>query len=991
MAQRDDQVEHDGLIPALVRSVTRTVSRRPAGVLWLVGLSVLLSVGITARFLTFKTDRSDLIDTSSAFQQRWLNYIDAFGDKADAVVVVEAADSDIIRTVLDDLGPRVAQEDLFDRVVWRFDPSSLRSKALQFLSPRELETCMGRLDRYREVLRGNWDDAGLQATAGRLARELRSSDRATAEYAARQSLQLVDSLQGTMDGDPFRTPWLSCLNVSEPAATTFAPVYQISEQGTMGFLLAVPLDGGSDFRGTSRSIDRLRELIDETQRRYDGVQIGLTGIPVLESDEMRRSQTDMTLASAVSFLGVGTLLMIGFRGLRHPLLAMLMLLVGLAWSFGFATLFVGHLNILSVSFAAVLVGLGIDFAIHYLARYLELRHQNVLLRPALRQTSWGVGTGIVTAAVTTALAFFCATLTSFLGVAELGIIAGGGILLCCVTTFLVLPAMIAIADRNVEPRRLPTPFRGLLLKRITSTYPGIVTCSTLLALGVISCFALSLSGGQPGFRVRYDANLLNLQASGVESVAVQSRIFQESQGSLLYAVSIADGPAEVRQRRREFEQLETVAHVEDLASHMPRFGFQETGLLVQGIHSRLSHVSDFPRQFPRLNPRAVGLALEDLLDASRRSALPAAQAAGRQLDQILDRFTEGTLEQQLELLTGYQYAMLAALKGELEAIAAISDPTPVSPADFPESVRERFVSPGGQWLLRVYPAFQVWDEQPLARFVSDVRSVDPEATGTPLQNYEAAGQIRDSYFNAALYAFIVIWLVLLVDTVGRGPLLVGLIAPLALIGLAVLLLPYPYSLLTPMQTIGLYLAMVTAGAAIFDFSSVRNTFLTLLPPVGGGAMMFGILAMLGIDLNPANLIVLPLILGIGVDDGVHVIHDFRMQPPGRYRTSSSTINAIMLTSLTSMIGFGSMMLAAHRGLASLGLVLVIGVGSCLFVSLVTLPAILTLVSRRSGGSEIDRFAPPDGVEAADPGSESETQDQEQAAIVPFKVQRRRAV
>src|SRR5690606_29112238 len=230
-------------------------------------------------------------------------------------------------------------------------------------------------------------------------------------------------------------------------------------------------------------------------------------------------------------------------------------------------------------------------------------------------------------------------------------------------------------------------------------------------------------------------------------------------------------------------------------------------------------------------------------------------------------------------------------------------------------------------------------------------SVDPEATGTPLQNYEAARQIRDSYMNAALYAFVVIWLVLLVDTVGRGPLLVGLITPLALIGLAVLVLPDPHTLLTPMQTLWLYLAMVTAGAAIFDFPSVGNTFLTLLPPLGGGAMMFGILGLLGIDLNPANLIVLPLILGIGVDDGVHVIHDLRMQPPGRYQTSSSTINAIMLTSLTSMIGFGSMMLAAHRGLASLGLVLVIGVGSCLFVSLVTLPAILTLVSRRTAAAD----------------------------------------
>jgi uncharacterized protein len=140
--------------------------------------------------------------------------------------------------------------------------------------------------------------------------------------------------------------------------------------------------------------------------------------------------------------------------------------------------------------------------------------------------------------------------------------------------------------------------------------------------------------------------------------------------------------------------------------------------------------------------------------------------------------------------------------------------------------------------------------------------------------------------------------------------------------------------------------------------------------------MFGILALLKVDLNPANLIVLPLILGIGVDDGVHVIHDFRMQTPGRYQTSSSTINAIILTSLTSMIGFGSMILAAHRGLASLGLVLVIGLGSCLFVSLVPLPAILTLISRRSS------LSAPVEIEPAESSA---------ADLVPFEQPQRRAV
>ena len=145
-------------------------------------------------------------------------------------------------------------------------------------------------------------------------------------------------------------------------------------------------------------------------------------------------------------------------------------------------------------------------------------------------------------------------------------------------------------------------------------------------------------------------------------------------------------------------------------------------------------------------------------------------------------------------------------------------------------------------------------------------------------------------------------------------------------------------------------------------------------------MMFGILALLGIDLNPANLIVLPLILGIGVDDGVHMIHDYRMQPIGRYHTSSSTINAIILTSLTSMIGFGSMMLSAHRGLASLGMVLVVGLGSCLFVSLVPLPAILTLISRRSLRDQ-------ENVEE----TAEETAAPATVELVPFPQPQRRAV
>ncbi len=240
--------------------------------------------------------------------------------------------------------------------------------------------------------------------------------------------------------------------------------------------------------------------------------------------------------------------------------------------------------------------------------------------------------------------------------------------------------------------------------------------------------------------------------------------------------------------------------------------------------------------------------------------------------------------------------------------------------------------------------------EPLTRFVQDVRTVDPDVTGTPLQNYEASRQIRDSYETAALYAFGVICLTLLVDFLGREHKLLVLGPPLVVVLFAFMMLQTRRIEVSPLVLIGSYLLMATAIAAILDIKNLRDAMLAMIPPITGGLMMFGVLGLFGIDLNPANLIVLPLLLGIGVDNGVHLVHDFRTQK-GRYRTSSSTMNAIALTSLTTMVGFGSMMVAAHRGLYSVGLVLVIGVGSCLFVSLVTLPAILSFLSDRSLAEE----------------------------------------
>ncbi|MBI1312334.1 MMPL family transporter [bacterium] len=967
---------HQGTAFAVSRVLARLAessSSRPG--LWIAAalVSSAVAVALTVALIQFKTDRADLIDPNAEFHRRWLNYTQAFGDASDLVVVVEGDDPEAIKATLEDLGDRVtAERAFFDRVLFKVEPGRLRKKGLQYLSPEQLEQGLEYLRQFQPVLKGGWkllkldslierlliqvyDGANFAATGETEAERLDGQQRLDASL--HHLALLADSLDTFATESQFKNPWPQPLHV-DPTMPIQADqvIYLMNQSGTIGFLKARAVETGDDFNGATPSIDRLRELIAAAQSRHSDVRIGLTGIPVLENDEMRRSQADMIRASLLSVVGVGVLLLIGFRGLKHPLLAMIMLAVGMAWSFGLTTLTIGHLNILSVSFAAILIGLGIDFGIHYLSRYLELRHHGADLRPALIQTSESVGTGILTAAATTSLAFFCAGLTEFLGVAELGIIAGAGVLLCAAAAFTVLPALVTFADRNVAERQLPTPFHEDALRQFISRRPLTALIMSTLAIAIPASHAFEWRDGAIRARVRYDYNLLNLQADSLESVEIQKRIFHSpaederaEQGSLLYAVSLANSREEALSLREKFLKLPTVHHVEELASRLPRYPASETMLLVQGYQAQLARLPDKVPETSPVNPDGVGKALEETLTMCREMEQPAAKQIVASVDHFLDVFDGPQndpvpVEKQSALLTEYQQRMIGALLAQFRAVAESADPDPVTPDDLPPELTSRFISQDGQWLLQVYPREPLWEIEPLTRFVNDVRSVDPQVTGTPLQNFEASQQIMASYQEAALYALIAVSFVLLIDLLGPNAALRTTLPSLVIAACVGVSTVMTEGQLNWAVTLGAFVTLVAAMALVIDWQSVAFTVLTLMPPVAGGVLMYGVLAILDVDLNPANLIVLPLILGIGVDDGVHVVHDFRTRH-GHYQMMASTMNSVILTSLTSMIGFGSMMIAAHRGLYSLGLVLVIGVGSCLFVSLVPLPALLTVFDR----------------------------------------------
>jgi len=867
--------------------LTELVLRYPLATLILGLVLAAIAMGASHRWMGFRTNRLDLLNPKSEFNRRWIEYVREFGDQEDVVVVVEGAGRRQVVPVRDALAEQIAQNpQLFHSVLWRIDPSRLRAKGLYYLSGGELERVEEFLELAERVVPTGWHwlNLGLLGRALCLERA-EAKDAGSAVAAEEQLVRFAQSLQTALDNG-YLSLWPEFGSGTAPADLGDAQQL-LSSGGRIGLVILklVQRDAQGQFVHGAQAVAALRQMIAQTQRQHPEVRIGLTGLPVIEHDEMKSSETSMTQVSLISLVGVSLLFVAGFGGWRHPLLAMISLTVGTAWAMGYITLAIGHLNILSSAFAVILIGQGIDFSMYYVAKYLELRKRIASTRQALVQTIATVGPGVATGAITTAVAFFMAGLTEFTGVAELGIIAGGGILLCWIAGMTLLPAMIHLADTHFPSGHVPQPvdvrsWLDPLLRR-----PGRLLAACC-AITVVLAYGLG--------RLNYDYNLLHLQARGLESVELEQKLLRHTDYNASFALSIASDPSELLARKQRFLALPCVKRVEEIVSLFPS-EVESKRPQVEALHRRLEALLPFvtsggPPPIPAPHPDEL---IRVLLQAQQAMAgsprFAEFQDLAHRAMATLQRLAPAECQARL---AAFQQRLGAELLGRLAGLHAVSNPQPPNLADLPASLVSRFVSPGGRHLMKVYCAGDVWDIDTMKQFVAAVRSVDPNATGNPLQIYEASNQMRRSYEEAALYALLII-----------------------------------------------------VPVVFLDFRSVGYTLLALLPLGVGMLQMFGLMGLLEIPLNPANMIVLPLILGIGIDAGVHVVHDYRAQR-GPYRVSPSTASAVVINSLTNMAGFGSLMFASHRGLQSLGRVLTLGLTCCLFTALVMLPAMLSLRSRR---------------------------------------------
>ncbi len=817
----------------------------------------------TAQNLEFKSERADLIAPDLDWQQRYAEYREHFPRWEDAVVVIDRADfPDAADKFADALGPRIEALPEVQDATWRIDHEALDpaliynateeqlrqltqalSPAADFFAPPDLVAFLKSITRPAPYM--------PQDARDHIATLLRTLD---------PSQEIADPLDPLLNPEPqrFNTP-------SKDLAFIFVQLNTASEASV-------------DARAAG--VAGIRSAIEQTKAdlALEHIPVGVTGIPVLESDETTQSTKDATLASILSFALIALLMLLVYRALAVPLIAMFALLVGVAWSFAWVTLAVGHLQILSVVFTVILLGLGIDVALHLIAR-LELVHPDHDHMPAaLARTYKGVGPGIITGTLTTAVAFAATALTDFAGVAEMGLIAAGGVVLCTIAVLTVLPAALTILpspDKRIRARvgGEGKPSMGAL-GRALFKHPALFA---FLALVVT---VLAVFGAQ---RVRYNPDLLALMPPDAESVKWEHRLAHDNQRSGWHAVVSVDSIQRAYALKTILSSNPSVASVDGIVDALP----DPTTIAAKRDFLRsLSPVPIEQSEPTALNESALRAALADLADEVYEVDANLAAAARSFDDKLM-----------IDLVVAHQrYTQRRALISQLiDELRAANPPTLDT---LPKKLRDQLVGTDNSLLVRIYPAppedqSSILAESTLAPFAQAVLAAAPNATGPAIQIYSSTSLIQSAYKDALLYAAIAIAFLLLLDF--RNP--------------------------------------IDAACA-------------LLPVLLGSVWLLAIMGVLGIDLNFANTIVMPLIVGIGVDAGVHAVHRWKLQPRDPPAgLAGGTGRAITLTSLTTAIGFACMTTAHHNGIQSLGMVMTIGLVTTWAAAMFALPPVLRLRSR----------------------------------------------
>ncbi len=904
----------------LLRRLVRVSCRRPAVTVALSLLLAVLGIGYTLQALTFKTSVRDILPQKAGYVQRYGQYTREFGELEDIVVVVEAGSFEGAKAYASRLVQELHSSPVkFERIAYRIDPKRFLGRQLLYLSTSELQEIRDKIFDHQEFMESFAGDPSLtrllegvntQMAAAFVSNlfDLGLKDQ-DLPVDTRFLRMLLDQMSARLDHPtPYISPWGTLFSFGGDPASDAG--YFLSDDKSLLFILVEPPKGDKgSFVTDQRAIETIRAAIARLRPAFPNAQAGVTGAPALSNDEMSSAFRDSQIATFLAFALTLLVMTLAFVRVGKPLLMLGVLAVSLAWSMGITTLTIGHLTIFSVMFISIVVGIGIDYGIYFLFRYEEEIFLGRNLKEALELTAGRTGPGMLLGALTAGGTFYVLTLTDFQGIRELGFIAGSAILLAWLSMMTFFPALLVMIDRRHAARpRDQKPTRAHQLERIhvpvldrLTSFPRTVLV-TAAAATALSVWAVPSVG--------FDYNLLNLQAKGTESVTWEKRILANTGRSGFNALASAETLDELRRKHHAFDSLPSVSEVDSVLHLIPE-GQQEKIKIIKSFAPLVA-----PVRIGRSSPVDLERLQKDLLDIKRRfdvvaaeagSKLPAEiQAVREKTAALITQLSNADRESAEASLSYLQAQLYRDFVNKFYSLQRNLNPRIVGIEEVPEELKRKFIGANGHFLLQVHPKVDIWEREGARQFVRELRSVDPDVTGAPVITYEATRLMERAYLQGTAYAFV-------------------------LVGLLIFLM----------------------------IRHARESLLALLPLVLGLLWTVGLMHVCGIKFNLANVWGLPLIIGISAEFGLNVILRYMEgRRHGGPLVARSTVMGVALNGITTMVGFGSLMTAAHQGIFSLGLLLTIGSGCGLLASLIVLPVILRMITPSAAGARSGAEAVP---------------------------------
>ncbi|MBN4081359.1 MMPL family transporter [Caldithrix abyssi] len=879
--------------------------------------------------LTIQTNFTNMMPQEDPMVQEFDRIMDEFAGSASMIIVAEGDPAKLVEFA-NRAAPRIEKElpQYVKKVDYKLPRDLIADHALMLMKAKDLENNRALFENPNLVdFLANLNNTFEQEYTGESGGSIEGQEQEQGAVRFMDGIQTFsDELNRALDGG--KNANAAASNAAD--AILFGDNYYRSWDRKMLIMQIVPtfniMDISADTAATNQSEKIIKEIASEI-----GVTAGLTGTVPLQRDEIKAIGEDSFTITSIALVLILALFILAFRMIVSPFMAIITLILGIVWALGITWVLIGELNMMTAMMGVILVGIGIDFSIHIIAVYSESRAAGHDVGEAMRATMQKAGLGVVTGGLTTSAAFLTFVTASSKGYQEFGLALGTGIFMTMLGAMTALPTLLVIRERilaRVFPNRKPKPPRDISYQSLGKT-AGWMAKNPIIGTTILAVLVLFI--GWRGMQITWDYNYLNMEPVGLETIILQDKMIEKMDISGDYAYFTATNLEEAFELTEKAKKMKTSGLVRSIVDFLPPESEQiKRQKIVSDIRRKVKTAkiqkqfdkSDFERfteELIRLEANVMEIQDMANIGGQEKVYLKTGLLVGivpededqtvkswqTKLAKVSDDISTGNLSALIRRIENGEHQYLDQLKQFHLGFASAFKPTAIRMANpelvtletIPKTIKDQYVGKSGDlFLVTVFPKQNVWDQLFLTRFTDELQETSPRATGMPPVFKRLMDIFAEDGKKATKLALIVIFLIL-----------------------------------------------------VMDFRNIRKAVLAIIPLIFGVLWMLGAMELSGMQITMINVMAVPLIIGIGIDDGVHIIHRYQIEGRREHQTVfASTGRAVLLTSLTTMLGFGSLTFATYRGLGSLGSALFIGVGTCFLATILVIPAVMGWIEKING-------------------------------------------